>query len=81
MSLKVDILDTKQWLDEHRGEYVSAAIWEGFDAQVGALETYAEQAEELETLVKQAHELLTGEWDPDDIDRHRFLIRLERAIP
>ena len=42
---------------------------------------YAEQAEELETLVKQAHQLLSGEWEPDDTDRHKFLVRLERAIP
>lgn len=81
MSLKVDILDTRRWLDEHMGEYISPAIWEDCNAQVGALEAYAEQAEELETLVKQAHELLSGEWDPDDIDRHRFMVRLERAAP
>lgn len=81
MSLKADILDTKQWLDANRGEYISPAIWEDCDSHTKALEACADQAEELEKLVNQAFELLTGEWDPDDIDRHKFLIRLERAIP
>lgn len=35
----------------------------------------------LEALLKQAHELLTLEWQPDDVDRNKFLVRLERAIP
>lgn len=81
MSLESNLLDSKKWLDEHRGEYVSPAIYEGFDAIVGSLETDAESAKELETLVKQAFELLSGEWEPDDVDRHKFLMRLERAIP
>jgi hypothetical protein len=81
MSLESNLLDSKKWLDEHRNEYVSYAVWEGFDAIVGSLETDAESAKELETLVKQAFELLRGEWDPDDVDRHKFMQRLERAIP
>jgi len=79
MSLKSDILDVKEWVDGHcvvmqprQGELLSGNL--------NALESCADQAEELETLVKQAHQLLSGEWEPDDIDRHKFLVRLERAI-
>jgi len=81
MSLESNLLDSKKWLDEHRGEYVSPAIYEGFDAIVGSLETDAESAKELEMLVKQAFELITLEWVPNYEDRQKFLRRLERAIP
>lgn len=81
MSLESNLLESKKWFDQHRFELSGYAIYEGFDAIVGSLETDAEQAKELETLVKQAYELLSGEWEPDDVDRHRFLLRLERAIP
>lgn len=79
MSLEADILDSYAWLAEHR-RFVDEDVLEGYDANLDGLPIYAEQAKELETLVKQAHELLTGEWEPDDIDRHKFLVRLERAI-
>jgi len=37
------IEDIASWLDDHRGEYVSAEIWNGFNAQVEALKEYAQQ--------------------------------------
>jgi hypothetical protein len=81
MSLESNLLDSKKWLDEHRGEYVSPAIYEGFDAIVGSLETDAQRAKELETLVEQAFELLSGQWEPSYEDRKKFTKRLQRAIP
>ena len=80
MSLEADILETKHWLSEHQ-YLMSNDVLEGYCGQLDGLEAAADQAKELETLVKQAHELLSGEWDPDDVDRHKFLVRLERAIP
>lgn len=80
MSIEADILDTRAWLAEHR-RFVNEDVLQGYDANIDGLQAYAEQAKELETLVKQAHELLSGEWDPDDVDRHKFLRRLERTIP
>jgi len=56
-------------------------VREGYDAITADIEDAADQAKELETLVKQAFELLSSEWEPDDLDRAKFLRRLERAIP
>ena len=80
MSLEADILDTNTWLAEHR-RFVDIDVMQGYDANIDGLRAYAARAKELETLVKQAHELLSGEWEPDDVDRHKFLMRLERACP
>lgn len=80
MSLEADILDTRDWLKEHQ-QHMQGSVREGYDANIDGLEAYAEQAKELETLVKQAFELLSSEWEPDDLDRAKFLRRLSRAIP
>lgn len=79
MSLHQQLKEDAAWLKEH--EHFMSEVREGYDAIVGDVEDAADQAKELETLVKQAHELLSGECEPDDIDRAKFLRRLERAIP
>lgn len=79
MSLHIQLKEDAEWLKEH--EHFMSEVREGYDAIVGDVEDAADQAKELETLVKQAFELLSSEWEPDDIDRAKFLRRLERAIP
>ncbi len=79
MSLHLDLKEDAAWLRSH--EHRIGALRDGYADTVSSLEDAAERVKELETLVKQAHELLSGEWEPEDIDRHRFMIRLERAIP
>ena len=79
MSLHLDLKEDAEWLRSY--EHLIGALRDGYADTVSSLEDSAETAKELETLVKQAHELLTGEWEPDDLDRHKFLKRLERAIP
>ena len=80
MSLSSDIRDAGRCLETF-AYGIQREHLQNYGRHVGSLETCAEQAKELETLVKQAFELLSGEWEPDDVDRHRFLKRLERAIP
>ncbi len=79
MSLHHQLKEDAAWLKEH--EHYMSEVREGYDAITADVEDAADQAKELETLVKQAFELLSSEWEPDDLDRAKFLRRLERAIP
>jgi hypothetical protein len=79
MSLYLDLKYDADWLRSH--EHLMGAQRGGYMDTLSSLDDAADQAKELEALVKQAHELLSGEWDPDDVDRAKFMRRLERAIP
>lgn len=72
MTTSVDIRSTKAWLDEHI-KYVSTQVRQGYDANAQALEVYAAQVHRMESLLTSAHEFLTGEWEPDDLDRRKFV--------
>jgi hypothetical protein len=71
--------DTKSWLDEHR-RFVDEDVIQGYDANLDGLSVYIKQCAEMEVLLKSAHEFMTGEWQPDDLDRHRFVERLAAVL-
>lgn len=70
-----NLRDTQAWLREHRA-YVNRQVHEGFDAVVDRIGTDAQRVEEMAALLKSAHEFMTGVWEPEDIDRARFVRRL-----
>lgn len=72
MRTSVSIRDTKKWLDEHI-KHVSVQVRQGYDANAQALGVYAARVHRMEALLTSAHELLTGVWEPDDLDRQKFV--------
>lgn len=70
-----DIKDIKAWFDEHRDYIIKngvAGLIEGFTAQLDSLEVIAANVNDLETAVHSAYEFMSGEWEPDDVDRAKF---------
>lgn len=78
MSLSKDLADDIAWLQEHR-DYMDRQVLQGYDAILDGLTVRAKEAKELETLVHSAYEFFNGDWEPDDVDQHKFLGRLRRA--
>jgi hypothetical protein len=79
MKTAADILDTRQWLHEHR-HYVDPQVRDGFTAQRDGLLAYAERVLEMQHVLVSVEALLDGTWEPDDIDRHRLLTRIQDLV-
>lgn len=76
MLVSEDLKDAVAWFKEHK-DYVGLIA--GFSAQLDIIEGSVARVEELETLVHSSHEFMSGEWEPDDVDRAKFTKRLAEA--
>ena len=45
-----------------------------------ALADAEEYIHDLEAKLKAAHEFMTGTWQPDDVDRHKFVQSVEELL-
>jgi hypothetical protein len=66
---------TRMWFIKYRG-CLTAETHIEYDTQLENLLAHVSKMRTMEILLKAAHEFMTGEWEPDDVDRAKFVRRL-----
>jgi hypothetical protein len=79
MKTAADILDVKQALYEFRNQ-VDPQARDSFTAIRERLGVYGARVLEMQLVLQDVEQLLYGSWDPDDVDRHRLLTRIQDLV-